>query len=234
MLFVCENNFYMEYTPIGAVTAVEHPAAERAQAYDIPAEIIDGNDVVRRARGRWRGRSSAPGPATGRRVIEAQTYRHYGHSRADPAKYRPAEEVERWMKRDPLDVARARLEALGVDTGSTSRRSTSGPRHTSSAAIEEAKAAPDADPTEAFTDVWADGSAAWRTRDDHLPRRGRRGHRPRDAPRPDRGVPGRGHRRGRRRLQDDGRAVQGVRRRAGSGTPRSPSRRSSAPPWAPR
>ena len=39
-------------------------------------------------------------------MIEAQTYRHYGHSRADPAKYRPADEVEEWMRRDPLVVVR--------------------------------------------------------------------------------------------------------------------------------
>src|SRR5262245_33772387 len=46
VLFVCENNLYMEYTPIGAVTAVPNPAADRADGYRIPAEVIDGNDVV--------------------------------------------------------------------------------------------------------------------------------------------------------------------------------------------
>ena len=114
VLFVCENNFYMEYTPIAAVTSVANPAADRAAAYGLPAEIIDGNDVVTvhdtmkvavdRAR-------AGEGPT----VIEALTYRQYGHSRADPAKYRPADEVERWMQRDPLLVARDRLTSLGVD-----------------------------------------------------------------------------------------------------------------------
>src|SRR5215467_8336444 len=46
VLFICENNLYMEYTPIGSVTAVEHPAADRATAYRLPAEVIDGNDVA--------------------------------------------------------------------------------------------------------------------------------------------------------------------------------------------
>src|SRR5687768_4995539 len=46
VLFVCENNFYMEYTPISSVTAVAQPAADRAPAYDLPAELVDGNDVV--------------------------------------------------------------------------------------------------------------------------------------------------------------------------------------------
>jgi pyruvate dehydrogenase E1 component alpha subunit len=47
VLFVCENNLYMEYTPISAVTAVANPAADRAGAYGLPAEIIDGNDVIK-------------------------------------------------------------------------------------------------------------------------------------------------------------------------------------------
>jgi pyruvate dehydrogenase E1 component alpha subunit len=46
VLFVCENNLYMEYTPIAAVTAVAQPAADRAPAYGLPAEVVDGNDVV--------------------------------------------------------------------------------------------------------------------------------------------------------------------------------------------
>ncbi len=46
VIFVCENNLYMEYTPIGAVTAADHPAADRAPAYRMPAEVVDGNDVV--------------------------------------------------------------------------------------------------------------------------------------------------------------------------------------------
>jgi len=113
VLFICENNLYMEYTPIGSVTAVPNPAADRAPAYAIPAEIIDGNDVVivadAVARAAERARSGA-GPT----LLEARTYRHFGHSRTDPATYRPPEEVQEWLQRDPLDIARARLAALGV------------------------------------------------------------------------------------------------------------------------
>jgi pyruvate dehydrogenase E1 component alpha subunit len=161
VLFVCENNLYMEYTPIASVTAVENPAADRAQAYGIPAEIIDGNDVVAvqdaATRAVIRARDGQ-GPS----VVEAQTYRHFGHSRADPAKYRPAEEVERWLKHDPLDVARARLESLGVEPAAIARVDEEATAEVA-AAVDAAKNAPDADPAEAFTDVWADGGAAWRT-----------------------------------------------------------------------
>ena len=92
VLFICENNLYMEYTPIGEVTAVPNPAADRAPAYGLPAELIDGNDVVAvaDARGRAAARARSGGGPT---VLEARTYRHFGHSRTDPAKYRPADEV---------------------------------------------------------------------------------------------------------------------------------------------
>jgi acetoin:2,6-dichlorophenolindophenol oxidoreductase subunit alpha len=161
VLFICENNLYMEYTPISAVTAVANPAADRAPAYQIPAEVIDGNDVevVREAVARAAQRArDGDGPS----IIEAQTYRHYGHSRADPAKYRPAEEVERWMKHDPLDIARARLEALGVTQGAIASADAEAQRIVDEA-VEAAKNAPPPDLGEAFTDVWADGGAAWRT-----------------------------------------------------------------------
>ena len=161
VLFVCENNLYMEYTAIADVTAVPRPAADRAPAYGIPGEVVDGNDVVsvqetvarlaRRAR-------AGDGPA----VLEAETYRHFGHSRTDPATYRPAEEVERWLKHDPLDIARGRLIEAGVPeetvTAADERAQT-----VVGQAIEAAKSAPPPDPREAFTDVWADGGAAWRT-----------------------------------------------------------------------
>ncbi|MEU6468257.1 thiamine pyrophosphate-dependent dehydrogenase E1 component subunit alpha [Streptomyces massasporeus] len=161
VLFVCENNLYMEYTPIADVTAVPRPAADRAPAHGIPGEVVDGNDVVavEEAVGRLARRARAgDGPA----VLEAETYRHFGHSRADPASYRPAEEVERWLKHDPLDLARGRLAELGVGA-ETVAEADERARAVVERAVEAAKAAPPPDPREALTDVWADGGAAWRT-----------------------------------------------------------------------
>ena len=126
VVFVCENNQYMEYTPIGDVTAVEHPAADRASAYGLEPIVVDGNDVdavyavataaVDRAR-------AGDGPS----LIEALTYRHGGHSRADPGKYRPDDEVAAWKARDPIPAYRARLEAAGVDGRRRSTPSTRRP-----------------------------------------------------------------------------------------------------------
>jgi acetoin:2,6-dichlorophenolindophenol oxidoreductase subunit alpha len=161
VLFICENNLYMEYTPIHEVTAVPDPAAGRASAYNIAAEVLDGNDVlivwdaVRRAAERAR---AGLGPT----VLEAKTYRHFGHSRTDPASYRPAAEVEQWLARDPLDLARARLRALGVldeSVAAADERAAA----TVAEAVAAAKAAPGPDPGDAMTDVWADGGSAWRT-----------------------------------------------------------------------
>lgn len=161
VLFVCENNLYMEYTPIADVTAVARPAADRAPAHGIPGEVVDGNDVaaVEEAVARLARRARAgDGPA----VLEAETYRHFGHSRSDPAAYRPAEEVERWLKHDPLDLARGRLAELGVGT-ETVAEADERARALVERAVEAAKAGPPPDPREALTDVWADGGAAWRT-----------------------------------------------------------------------
>jgi TPP-dependent pyruvate/acetoin dehydrogenase alpha subunit len=112
-VFVCENNFYGEFTPMGAVTA-GGDIASRARAYDMPSATIDGNDLwavhagAREAVDRAR---RGDGPT----LLECQTYRHYGHSKSDPATYRPQEEVERWMARDPLSIARARLLEEGIE-----------------------------------------------------------------------------------------------------------------------
>jgi TPP-dependent pyruvate/acetoin dehydrogenase alpha subunit len=160
VLFVCENNLYMEYTPISAVTAVAHPAADRAGAYGLPAEIIDGNDVIK-VHDTIEAAVSRARAGDGPTVIEALTYRHYGHSRADPAKYRPTDEVEHWMQRDPLLVAREKLTGLGVDQGEIDAADARAGEIVK-AAIQEAKDAPYPDPATALTDVWADGGAAWR------------------------------------------------------------------------
>jgi pyruvate dehydrogenase E1 component alpha subunit len=161
VIFVCENNLYMEYTPIGAVTAVANPAADRAPAYQLPAELIDGNDVlvVRDAMARAVTRArDGEGPT----VVEARTYRHFGHSRTDPAKYRPEDEVREWLARDPLLVAKAQLADQGVGEDEVAKADERAERVVADA-IEAAKAAPEPDPADALTDVWADGGAAWRT-----------------------------------------------------------------------
>jgi TPP-dependent pyruvate/acetoin dehydrogenase alpha subunit len=160
-LFVCENNLYMEYTPIASVTAVAQPAADRAPAYGLPAEVIDGNDVV----AVWEATARAVDRAragNGPTIIEALTYRQYGHSRADPAKYRPQEEVDEWLRRDPLTLLAERLRGDDAAEDALQERRDRAQKVVD-AAVEAAKAAPPPDEATALTDVWADGGAQWRT-----------------------------------------------------------------------
>ncbi|MGH2634853.1 MAG: thiamine pyrophosphate-dependent dehydrogenase E1 component subunit alpha [Actinomycetota bacterium] len=161
VVYVCENNLYMEYTPIGQVTAVEHPAADRASAYGLEPIVVDGNDVddVHETAARLVARAREGG---GPSLVEAKTYRHGGHSRADPAKYRPAEEVKEWLARDPIPSYRERLLASGIDPATIDRI-----EHDAlelvDRATEEAKAGPFPDPSALLTDLWADGGSAWRS-----------------------------------------------------------------------
>jgi len=107
VIFVCENNLYAMGTRQSSVMAIEN-IADRAVAYGIPGVSVDGNDVlavyeaaqkaVKRAR-------KGEGPT----LIECKTYRHKGHSRVDPAKYRSKREVEEWLSKDPIKRFKERL-----------------------------------------------------------------------------------------------------------------------------
>jgi acetoin:2,6-dichlorophenolindophenol oxidoreductase subunit alpha len=112
VIFLCENNLYGEYSPVARTTPIEE-LVRRADGYAMPGVRIDGNDVevvfeaVREAVGRARG---GGGPT----LIEAMTYRHKGHSRTDPGTYRPPEEVEAWLERDPIPALERTLAERGV------------------------------------------------------------------------------------------------------------------------
>ena len=159
-IFVCENNLYMEYTPIGQVTPVKNPAADRAGAYGLESIIVDGNDadaVYRVARDAVAKARSGGGPS----LIEAKTYRHGGHSRADPGAYRPKEEVAAWLAKDPLPMYRARLVELGVEEAVLAAMEAD-VMAAVDAATETAKASPPPPLDLIETQLWADGGAAWR------------------------------------------------------------------------
>jgi len=160
VVFVCENNLYMEYTPISEVTAVEHPAAGRASAYGLDSIIVDGQDadeVYRAASAAYAKARAGNGPS----LIECKTYRYSGHSRADPAKYRPEGELDKWLKRDPVKIYRERLIQFGIDEGVIAQIDLETRRKVDDA-TEKCKAAP-MPPHDILTkDVYADGGWAWR------------------------------------------------------------------------
>jgi TPP-dependent pyruvate/acetoin dehydrogenase alpha subunit len=113
VVFVCENNLYMEFTPIENVTA--GVIADRPRALGIWTRTVDGNDL-------WAVHEAAAEAAeharsgTGPAFLETLTYRFVGHSRSDPGRYRKPGELDEWRKRDPLLLARAGLEERhGID-----------------------------------------------------------------------------------------------------------------------
>jgi pyruvate dehydrogenase E1 component alpha subunit len=161
VLFVCENNLYMEYTPIESVTAVKSPAADRASAYGLGRIVVDGNDVLA-VRAEVSKAADKARHGGGPSIIECLTYRHYGHSRTDPAKYRPEGELEDWLERDPVKVLRGHLVGSGA-TDDVITEVEERARERVAQAVQAAKDAPYSDPSEAFTDVWAAGGSAWRS-----------------------------------------------------------------------
>jgi len=160
VVFVCENNLYMEYTPIDDVTAVPHPAADRAASYGLPRIIVDGNDadiVYRTATAAYAKARAGGGPS----LIECLTYRHSGHSRADPAKYRPEGELEKWKERDPIKIYRDRLKQFGIGDDVIAGIDADVKRRVDEA-TELCRAAPPPSPDILTSDVYADGGFAWR------------------------------------------------------------------------
>ena len=151
----------MEYTPIADVTAVPHPAADRAAAYGLPRIVIDGNDadaVYRTALSAYDKARAGDGPS----LIECLTYRYSGHSRADPAKYRPEGELEKLERARPDQDLSRTAQAVrrrgGDDPRHRRRRETAKwtkrPKH----ARRPRRRALDI----LTTDVYADGGFAWR------------------------------------------------------------------------
>ena len=107
VIYVVENNLYGFSTPYREVFPTKD-IARRGEAYGIPNEVVDGQDVwaVYEAAGRAIDHARGGG---GPSLIECQTYRYRGHSRFEPASYRTKEEVNEWKKRDPIKLWAARL-----------------------------------------------------------------------------------------------------------------------------
>src|SRR3954471_22525976 len=152
VIFVLENNQYAYSTPLESQFAVN--PVERAAAYGFPGTSVDGNDceamfeAVREAR----ERALAGGGPT---LLEAVTMRMHGHAAHDDMKYVPAEKVEEWRRKDPVDRQTRRLEALGVDVAALQ----AGVKAEIEAAVEEALAMPMPEGATATDRVFADEPA---------------------------------------------------------------------------
>src|SRR5262245_17291474 len=114
VVFVCENNGYAESTPVSYHCAASD-IANRAGAYEIPGVVVDGLDLfsVYEVAGEAIARARrGEGPT----LIEAKTYRFYGHFQGDAITYRTEEEVNRYRERDPLNAVRGYALQHGIAT----------------------------------------------------------------------------------------------------------------------
>lgn len=154
VVFVCENNIYGEFSRFDETTSV-NPLSIRAAAYGIPGYRLDGNNILEvyeTAKRVIEAARRGEGPS----FVEAVTYRQRGHSRTDPAKYRPEEEVAAWLEYDPIHlfekwlIHHRILEELDIE------RLKEQVRRRVALAAERAEAAPWPDIDELYTDVYAE------------------------------------------------------------------------------
>jgi pyruvate dehydrogenase E1 component alpha subunit len=153
VIFVCENNLYAMGTRQSIVMKIEN-IADRADAYGIPGVVVDGNDVL----AVYEAASNAVERARrgeGLTLIECKTYRHRGHSRVDPAKYRPKEEVEAWLAKDPIKRLQERLLQSNVLTETEIQRIKREVSTEIEEAVKYAVESPYPAPQEALEDVYA-------------------------------------------------------------------------------
>jgi len=114
VVFICENNLWAVSVPTSCSLATPN-IADRAVGYGIPGVVVDGMDVIAvyEAAGEAVARArSDKGPT----LIEAKTYRFRGHFEGDAGTYRPKEEIEEWLKRDPVKLYKEKLLEMKVLT----------------------------------------------------------------------------------------------------------------------
>jgi TPP-dependent pyruvate/acetoin dehydrogenase alpha subunit len=153
VVLICQNNLWAESVPASLQAAIVD-FSDRAKAYGIPGVTVDGNDVLETylvARDAVDRARAGEGPT----LIEAKTYRWYGHSEIDPADYRSKEELEHWKALDPVPRLERRLMAAGVIDVAYRETVAADIDREVDAAVQVCEATPYAAPEVALDDVYA-------------------------------------------------------------------------------
>ena len=155
IVYVCQNNLWAESVPLRLQTALKDLSA-RAKAYGFPGVSVDGNDVLAvydaASQAIVRARSGE-GPT----FIECKTYRWYGHSEIDPAKYRTKDEVESWKKKDPIPRFEKYLLERKILTEDLKKQIADQTTAEINEAVDFADQSPYPEPEEAANFVWTKG-----------------------------------------------------------------------------
>lgn len=157
VVYVCENNLYAANTSVKITCTSDNPAYDRAPAYNIPAEIVDGNDVLAVNEAATRAIARAR-KGEGPTILELKTYRHGGHSRNDACGYRPKEEEKYWIQdHDPVKMFREKLLAEKVAKEEEIKALEEAAEKEIDEAVEYAQKAPFPALESALTDVFCEG-----------------------------------------------------------------------------
>ncbi len=155
VVYICENNLYAMSVPWQKASKLPN-VADRAQAYGIPGVTVDGQDVI----AVYQVVSEAVARARrgeGPTLIEAKTYRYYGHSRSDPKRYRTREEERYWReKRDPIQNFKERLIRAGWLTEEEYAEIERAAERKLQAAVEFGLKSPEPPPDELYKDVYVE------------------------------------------------------------------------------
>lgn len=152
LLFVCENNLYGEYSPVGTTTAGS--IAERPKPFGIPSLTVDGQDYALMSE-TFSSLVAEMRQTGGPRFVEALTYRYSGHSRSDPGAYRPEGELDQWLRRDPLTLEARRLLDNGLVSEERIRLLEQEAATEVESALELALGVPEPEPHTMFLNIYA-------------------------------------------------------------------------------
>jgi len=152
-IYICENNQYGMGTSLARAMSLQN-VAEKACAYNMASEFVDGMDVLamRRATQRAIKRAREDYLPT---LIEARTYRYMGHSMSDPGNYRTRAEIEKYQERDPIKVFTATLKEHGFLADKDIADLEAQVKEQVERSVRFAEESPEPDPSELYTNVYA-------------------------------------------------------------------------------
>jgi pyruvate/2-oxoglutarate/acetoin dehydrogenase E1 component/TPP-dependent pyruvate/acetoin dehydrogenase alpha subunit len=153
VVFVVENNMYAMSVPWAKASKLQN-IADRACAYGIPGQVVDGMDALA-VRGAVAHAIERARRGEGPTLLEAKTYRWFGHSHSDPRAYRTREEEAEWKQRDPIRVLRENLSAVGMLKDAAFEHMDAAVQAKLANAMQFSEASPEPDPSELETDVFA-------------------------------------------------------------------------------
>ena len=153
VVFVAENNLYAMSVPWAKASKLPD-IADRASAYGIPGQVVDGMDALA-VRGAVAHAAERARQGQGPTLIEAKTYRWFGHSHSDPRAYRTKDEEAEWKQRDPIRVMKENLEAIGLLREPEFDQIDAAVQEKLDRAMAYSEASPEPDPKELETDVFA-------------------------------------------------------------------------------